>query len=77
MTTRYPELLRRCETDPDVVGVVLSGSQARDMATGHSDFDVYVNFVCRAAKSRRDGRPDLARLDEWDEDDLDLLRGNR
>jgi Nucleotidyltransferase domain len=42
MTTRYADLLRRCETDPDVVGVVLSGSQARDMATEHSDFDVYV-----------------------------------
>src|SRR3954468_494475 len=42
MTTRYADLLRRCETDPDVVGLVLSGSHARDMATEHSDFDVYV-----------------------------------
>jgi hypothetical protein len=144
MTTGYADLLRRCETDRDVVGVVLSGSQARDLATPHSDFDVYVvlrehngrwatsrtpeldtivmsvesladtsdrwqrysyrgarvlldrldgritdlvrtqatltpaesdalvreqldgyvNFVYRAAKSRRDGRPDLATLDE-------------
>jgi Nucleotidyltransferase domain len=42
MTTRYADLLRRCETDSDVVGLVLSGSHARDMATGHSDYDVYV-----------------------------------
>jgi nucleotidyltransferase-like protein len=42
MTTGYTDLLRRCETDPDVVGLVLSGSHARGMATEHSDFDVYV-----------------------------------
>ncbi|TDB78039.1 nucleotidyltransferase domain-containing protein [Micromonospora sp. KC721] len=42
MMTRYADLLRRCETDPDVVGLVLTGSHARDMATEHSDFDVYV-----------------------------------
>jgi hypothetical protein len=144
MTTSYADLLRRCESDPDVVGVVLSGSHARTMATEHSDFDVYVvvpehngrwstsrtpaldtivisvedladvshrwqrysyrgarvlldrlggriaelvhaqatltptesdtwvreqldgyvNFIYRAAKSRRDGRPELADLDE-------------
>lgn len=144
MTTGYADLRQRCETDPDVVGLILSGSHARGMATAHSDFDVYVilrehnarwstsrtreldtivmsvddladtsvrwqrysyrgaqvlmdrlggrvadlvraqatlapaeaeslireqldgylNFVYRAAKSRRDGRPDLAQLDE-------------
>jgi len=42
MPTRYADLLRRCETDPDVVGLVLSGSRPRNMATEHSDFDVYV-----------------------------------
>jgi predicted nucleotidyltransferase len=145
VTPKYAELLARAEKDPDVVGLVLSGSQARDMATAHSDFDVYVvvrqyggqwssttltpeldtivisladladvsnrwqrysyrgaqvlldrldsqitelvraqatltpaeanslvreqldgyiNFIYRAAKNRRDGRPDLARLEE-------------
>ncbi len=39
----FERLLARAREDPDVVGVVLSGSQARQgMATGHSDFDVYV-----------------------------------
>jgi len=37
------DLIARAESDPTVLGVVLSGSQARDgMATGHSDVDVYV-----------------------------------
>lgn len=37
------DLLHRAESDPNVVGLVLTGSQARDgMATEHSDVDVYV-----------------------------------
>jgi predicted nucleotidyltransferase len=37
------DLIARAEKDPTVLGVVLSGSQARDgMATGDSDVDVYV-----------------------------------
>ncbi|GLY07060.1 nucleotidyltransferase domain-containing protein [Actinoplanes sp. NBRC 101535] len=146
MTSGYEGLLRRCEADPMVAGLILSGSRARDMATDHSDIDVYVvvhehtsrwesvhsaaldaavltvdqladtsdrwqrysyrgarvlldrlggriaalvraqaaltpaeadtmvreqldgyvNFVYRAAKSRRDGRDDLARLDDYE-----------
>lgn len=38
----YLDLLARGAADPDVVGLVLTGSQARGMATGHSDADVYV-----------------------------------
>jgi predicted nucleotidyltransferase len=38
----YAELIRRAEADPDVVGLILSGSLARNMATAHSDADVYV-----------------------------------
>ncbi|MBV1851390.1 hypothetical protein [Catellatospora tritici] len=146
MTDPYAELLARAEADPDVLGIVLTGSRARaGMATAHSDADVivvvaeyggawttvtrtpaldtiptslkdlgdvsdrwgryayrgarvlldrldgrvaelvtaqaalspaeidawvreeldgYVNFIYRAAKNRRDGRPDLARLEE-------------
>ncbi len=41
------ELLSR--DDPDVLGVVLSGSAARDMATEWSDVDVYVIRRERAA----------------------------
>jgi hypothetical protein len=144
VTSAYAELLDRARADPGVLGLILSGSQARGAATAHSDFDVYVivpdrdgswvrerntevdiavltladlgdvsdrwqrysyrgavvlldrlggriaelverqatltpaesaamvpeeldgylNFIYRAAKSRRDGHPDLARLDE-------------
>ena len=32
----------RAGADPSVQGLILSGSQAREMATEHSDFDVYV-----------------------------------
>ncbi len=32
----------------------------------HDSLDTYLNFVYRAAKSRRDGHADLARLDEWE-----------
>jgi hypothetical protein len=142
----YTDLMAQAEADPDVLGVVLTGSLAREgMASVHSDADVivvvaeyggawtattrtprldtipislahladvsdrwaryayrgarvlldrldgrvaelvraqatltaaeteawvraeldgYVNFIYRAAKNRRDGRPDLARLDE-------------
>lgn len=42
VTPDYAELLARAEEDPDIVGLILSGSRARDMATEHSDFDVYV-----------------------------------
>jgi predicted nucleotidyltransferase len=144
VSSDYPNLVARATADPDVVGLVLTGSHARGMATAHSDHDVYVvlgapnarwattrtpeldtivlsvadladttvrwqrysyrgalvlldrldgrigklvraqatltpaeadawtreyldgylNFCYRAAKSRRDGRPDAARLDE-------------
>lgn len=37
-------LLARAEADPDIRGLVLSGSGARDMRTEHSDLDVYVVF---------------------------------
>jgi hypothetical protein len=42
MTTGYEDLLARACLDPEVVGLVLTGSQARGMATEHSDTDVYV-----------------------------------
>ena len=144
MTSAYADLLARAHADPDVLGLILSGSQARGATTAHSDVDVYVivpahggswarsrgrdldiavltvddladvsdrwqrysyrdavvlldrlggriaelaerqatltpaesaamapeeldgylNLIYRAAKSRRDGHPDLARLDE-------------
>ena len=145
MGSALEELVSRAEADPAVVGLILTGSRAREMATEHSDTDVfvivperagqwsatsrtqeldtivltvaeladvsdrwqryayrgaqvlldrldgritslvqaratltpaesdawvredldgYINFCYRAAKSRRDGRPDLAALDE-------------
>jgi hypothetical protein len=60
MTTSYADLLRRCETDPEVVGVILSGSHARDMATEQSDFDVYV------VVSEHNGRWSTSRTPEVD-----------
>lgn len=41
-TEAFKELVARAEADRTVRGLVLSGSQARGMATVHSDFDVYV-----------------------------------
>jgi predicted nucleotidyltransferase len=39
----FEELVARATADPDVLGIVLTGSRARDgMATEHSDADVYV-----------------------------------
>jgi predicted nucleotidyltransferase len=38
----FKELVSRAEADPAILGLVLSGSHARGMATAHSDFDVYV-----------------------------------
>jgi predicted nucleotidyltransferase len=38
----YEELIRRAEADPAVLGVILTGSVARGMATEHSDADVIV-----------------------------------
>jgi predicted nucleotidyltransferase len=39
---KYTELIARGEADPDVGGLILSGSVARGMATAYSDADVYV-----------------------------------
>lgn len=38
----YEALLTRARSDPNVVGVVLVGSQAPGFVTSHSDFDVFV-----------------------------------
>lgn len=45
------EILRR--DDPDVVGVVLTGSAARGMATDRSDIDVYVVYAVEAVPARQ------------------------
>ena len=42
MTTPYDALVGRAAADPAVVGLVLTGSAARAMATAHSDVDVLV-----------------------------------
>jgi hypothetical protein len=52
--TVLDDLRQRCESSPDVLGVVLSGSQASDgMATVHSDFDVYVIVKAAAVTAGR------------------------
>lgn len=38
-------LLARAEADPDIRGLVLTGSAARDLRTEHSDVDVYVVYT--------------------------------
>jgi predicted nucleotidyltransferase len=38
----FDDLMRRVAGDPAVIGVILTGSVARDMATEHSDHDVIV-----------------------------------
>ncbi len=40
--TPFDELVARATADPHVLGLILTGSQARDMATEHSDHDVLV-----------------------------------
>jgi hypothetical protein len=40
--TPFEDLVARASADPHVVGLILTGSQARDMATEHSDHDVFV-----------------------------------
>ncbi len=40
--TALNDLMERAAPDPDVRGVILTGSHARDMATAHSDYDVIV-----------------------------------
>lgn len=56
----FEELLARATADPDVAGLVLTGSRARDMATGHSDADVFVIVPQRAGRWATTSRtPDL------------------
>lgn len=67
----FSDLLSLARADPAVVGVVLTGSQAREgMATVHSDHDVYV-IVTEGATTTltpiRSPQLDLA-------DDLELIR---
>jgi hypothetical protein len=47
----YEELLARAVADPGVLGIVLTGSHARGLATAHSDHDVIV--VVGSADGRR------------------------
>jgi hypothetical protein len=42
MGTPFDDLVARAGADPSVVGLVLTGSRARDMATERSDADVFV-----------------------------------
>ena len=50
----YDDLVRRAEADPTVLGVVLTGSHARGLATAHSDVDI---VVVVARPGRGWGRP--------------------
>jgi hypothetical protein len=63
----YQALVHLATADPDVVGLVLKGSQAHeDMVTEHSDHDVYVVLT-------DDATTDLARLAGYRTPDLDLV----
>jgi predicted nucleotidyltransferase len=46
----YEDLLARAEADPAVVGLVLTGSQARGRVTEHSDVDVFVVVAERGSR---------------------------
>lgn len=64
----FAALLARCDADARVLGVVLSGSQAREgTATVHSDYDVLVVVTDEAegllsAEHRRDARLDVSTM---------------
>lgn len=58
----FDDLVARTEADSAVVGLVLTGSQARGMATPYSDFDAYVVVRERGAQWSRTRR--TAELDE-------------
>src|SRR4051812_34108080 len=58
----YADLLRRAHADPAVLGLVLSGSQARGLAGPYSDFDVFVVVEERGGAWQRTVR--TAALDE-------------
>lgn len=58
----YADLLRRAHADPAVLGLVLSGSQARGLAGPYSDHDVYVIVESRGGAWQRTVRS--AALDE-------------
>lgn len=42
MSSAYDDLVARATADPDVVGLILTGSAARGLATEYSDRDVLV-----------------------------------
>ncbi|UQU67080.1 nucleotidyltransferase domain-containing protein [Couchioplanes caeruleus] len=70
----YARFVQAATADPGVLGLVLTGSHARGTATAHSDHDVVLvaadgheprrTATLDVAKSRRDGDPVAARLDE-------------
>jgi hypothetical protein len=49
----FTDLLSRADADPAVLGLILSGSQARGMATVHSDHDVFVIVAERGGQWTR------------------------
>ena len=59
MTSGYQRLLARGAADERVLGLILSGSQARDAGTEHSDFDVYVVVAEHVDEWRTSRTPEL------------------
>jgi len=58
----FDDLLARAEADPAVLGLVLTGSQARGMGTEFSDHDVHVVVAERGGQWARTRK--LPELDE-------------
>jgi predicted nucleotidyltransferase len=55
--------MARAASDPNVVGVVLTGSHARNMATAHSDYDLVVVAIEQAVPWRHEVRsPELDKV---------------
>lgn len=59
----FDELIARVRSEPGVLGLVLTGSHARDMATPHSDIDLCLVVDTGAGHGRLSRR--TPELDEW------------
>lgn len=70
MRRAFDDLIARAEADPTVLGLVLSGSHARQMASAYSDFDVYVIVSTKSGQWTQTRR--TPELDEiiWTIDEL-------
>lgn len=66
ITEKFNEIVAECEKDPNVLGLVLGGSQGKGFITEHSDYDFELIVKDEIEESYRKQYDDLSKSDAFD-----------